>query len=211
VFFENLEPQVESAIQAQLLNLEKLGVKLKEINMSNIWSHNEAFGFPVVLYEVLRDLPNYLKKYASEINIDELVAGISSPDVAGVFASQMGPEAMPKSAYEAALNIHGPAMKSIYEDTFSENSLDAIIFPTTPLTARNIGEDETIDLNGVQVPTFPTYIRNTDLGSNVGAPGISLPCGGIAALPVGIELDGLPGRDEDLLGLAKSIEIALTS
>ena len=211
VFFENLEPQVENVIQAQLLNLEKLGVKLKEISMSDIWSHNEAFGFPVVLYEVLQDLPKYLKKYASEINIDELVAGISSPDVAGVFASQMGPEAMPKTAYEAALTIHGPAMKSIYEGTFSENGLDAIIFPTTPLTARNIGEDETIDLNGVQVPTFPTYIRNTDLGSNVGAPGISLPCGGTAALPVGIELDGLPGRDEDLLGLAKSIEIALTS
>ena len=123
----------------------------------------------------------------------------------------MGPEAMPKTAYEAALTIHGPAMKSIYEGTFSENGLDAIIFPTTPLTARNIGEDETIDLNGVQVPTFPTYIRNTDLGSNVGAPGISLPCGGVTALPVGIEIDGLPGRDEDLLGLAKSIEMALTS
>ena len=61
------------------------------------------------------------------------------------------------------------------------------------------------------MPTFPTYIRNTDLGSNVGAPGISLPCGGVTALPVGIEIDGLPGRDEDLLGLAKSIEMALTS
>ena len=40
VFFENLEPQVENVIQAQLLNLEKLGVKLKEISMSDIWSHN---------------------------------------------------------------------------------------------------------------------------------------------------------------------------
>ena len=163
VFFENLEPQVENAITEQLSNLEKLGVKLKEISMLDIWGHNEAFGFPVALYEVMQDLPEYLKKYTRGINIDELVAGIGSPDVAGVFASQMGSEAMPKAAYEAAIGIHGPAMKRIYKAAFSENGLDAIIFPTTPLTARNIGDDETIDLNGVQVPTFPTYIRNTDL------------------------------------------------
>ena len=211
VFFENLEPQVENVITAQLSNLEKLGVKLKEISMSDIWSHNEAFGFPVALYEVMQDLPEYLKKYTSGVNIDELVAWIGSPDVAGVFASQMGSEAMPKAAYEAAIGIHGPAMKLIYKAAFSENSLDAIIFPTTPVTARNIGDDETIDLNGVQVPTFPTYIRNTDLGSNVGAPGISLPCKGMSDLPVGIEFDGLPGQDQDLLSLVKSIEMALTS
>jgi mandelamide amidase len=211
VFFENLEPQVENIITAQLSNLEKLGVKLKEISMSDIWSHNEAFGFPVALYEVMQDLPEYLKKYTSGVNIDELVAGIGSPDVAGVFASQMGSEAMPKAAYEAAIGIHGPAMKLIYKAAFSENSLDAIIFPTTPVTARNIGDDETIDLNGVRVPTFLTYIRNTDLGSNVGAPGISLPCKGVSDLPVGIEFDGLPGQDQDLLSLVKSIEMALTS
>jgi mandelamide amidase len=102
-------------------------------------------------------------------------------------------------------------MLEIFKSTFKSNDLDAIIFPTTPLTARNIGEDETVELNGVQVPTFPTYIRNTDLGSNIGAPGISLPCEVKNELPIGIELEGLPGEDNKLLGLSKSIEMTLTS
>ena len=63
VFFENLEPVVEETIHAQLKVLERSGVKLKKISMSDIWSHNEAFGFPVALYEVMQDLPKYLTEY----------------------------------------------------------------------------------------------------------------------------------------------------
>lgn len=211
VFFDNLEPQVEKTVQAQLSALEKVGVKLKEVTMSEIWSHNEAFGFPVALYEVMQDLPDYLKKYVPSVSFHELVEGIRSPDVLGVFNSQMGADAMPKEAYDAAINVHRPEMLKIYKSTFDKHKLDAIIFPTTPLTARNIGEDETVELNGTQVPVFPTYIRNTDLGSNIGAPGISLPCGVSTDLPVGIELEGLPGDDQNLLNLAKSIEMTLTS
>ena len=211
VFFDNLEPVVEKVVQSQLKTLESAGVKLTEISMSDIWSHNEAFGFPVALYEVMRDLPKYLARYVSGLKFEELVEGIGSPDVSGVFRSQMGEDAMPKEAYDAAMNIHRPKMLEIYETTFKANNLNAIIFPTTPLTARNIGEDETIDLNGVQVPTFPTYIRNTDLGSNIGAPGISLPCNVESDLPIGIEFDGMPGGDNELLSLSKSIEMTLTS
>jgi len=211
VFFDNLEPVVEKVVQSQLKTLESAGVKLREISMSDIWSHNEAFGFPVALYEVMRDLPKYLARYVSGLKFEELVEGIGSPDVAGVFSSQMGEDAMPKEAYDAAMNIHRPKMLEIYETTFKANNLNAIIFPTTPLTARNIGEDETVDLNGVQVPTFPTYIRNTDLGSNIGAPGISLPCNVESDLPIGIEFEGMPGGDNELLSLSKSIEMTLTS
>jgi len=38
-----------------------------------------------------------------------------------------------------------------------------------------------------------------------------LPCGVSTDLPVGIELEGLPGDDQNLLNLAKSIEMTLTS
>lgn len=97
-------------------------------------------------------------------------------------------------------------MRQIYGRVFEENGLGAIVFPTTPLPARPIGEDETVLLNGARVPTFATYIRNTDLGSNIGAPGISLPSPMTSGLPVGIEFDGLPGLDRFLLGLALAVE-----
>ena len=116
---------------------------------------------------------------------------------------------MPEAAYRAAMDHHRPEMRQIYGRAFEDHGLDAIVFPTTPLTARPIGDDETVDLNGEQVPTFPTFIRNTDLGSNIGAPGISLPCPINSGLPVGIEFDALPGKDLSLLALAGAAEKAM--
>ena len=99
----------------------------------------------------------------------------------------------------------------MYRAYFADNELDGMIFPTTPLPARPIdGSAQTVELNGEQVPTFPTYIRNTDPGSIIGLPGISLPAGLTAdGLPVGIEIDGPEGTDQNLLGVAKSVEAVL--
>lgn len=209
VFYDDLDPAVAAAVDAQLTVLSNAGARLVEVGFEPIWEHNAAFGFPVVLYEVMQDLPAYLVKHAPDISFDTLVAGIGSPDVAGVVASQRGAEAVPKAVYDAALKEHRPAMRQIYGKVFEDNHLNAIVFPTTPLPARPIGQDETVELNGAQVPTFPTYIRNTDLGSNLGAPGISLPCPVTSGLPAGIEFDALPGQDRTLLALAAAVEKAM--
>ncbi|WP_373050930.1 indoleacetamide hydrolase [Thalassovita aquimarina] len=208
MFFENLDPAVETAVEAQLSVLAAAGAKLVEVGFDPIWPHNEAFSFPVVFYEVMRDLPAYLSEHAPEVSFDRLLAGIGSPDVAGAFASQQGDGAMPEAVYRAAMDIHRPEMRRIYGQVFEENGIDAIVFPTTPLPARPIGQDETVELNGQRVPTFPTYIRNTDLGSNIGVPGISLPCP-VTGLPVGIEFDGIAGQDRALLALARAAETAM--
>ena len=64
-----------------------------------------------------------------------------------------------------------------------------------------------MELNGKQVPTFLTYIRNTDPGSNAGIPGLSLPVGLTnAGLPVGLELDGPVNSDRRLLAIGLSPE-----
>jgi len=209
VFFADLEPEVETAVQAQLKALEAAGAKLVDVGISEIWPHNEAFSFPVVFYEVMRDLPAYLKEHAPLISFDELVEKIGSPDVVGAITSQLGDDAMPEAAYRAAMDVHRPAMRSIYANAFKTHGLTAIAFPTSPLRARDIGQDETVELNGQQVPTFPTYIRNTDLGSNLGVPGISLPCQNVTGLPIGIEFDGVLGGDQSLIELALAVEEVL--
>jgi mandelamide amidase len=206
MFYDNLDPVVDAAVEAQLSVLSAAGAKLVDVDFDGIWPHNEAFSFPVVFYEVMRDLPAYLAEHAPEVSFETLIKGIGSPDVAGAIGSQLGDEAMPEAAYRAAMDVRRPAMRQIYGKVFEDNGLDAIVFPTTPLPARPIGEDETVTLNGDQCPTFPTYIRNTDLGSNIGAPGISLPCPVSSGLPVGIEFDGLPGKDRALLALARAAE-----
>lgn len=159
----------------------------------------------MALFEVMRDLPAYLEDAGYGVSFDDLLAGVGSPDVKGILSGQKGDEAMPEAAYRAAIEQHRPKMQQIYKDYFKNNRLDAVIFPTTPLTARPIGHDETVELNGNQEPTFPIFIRNTDVGSNIGAPGISLPMGLTNGLPAGIELEGLPDGDDGLLTVAASV------
>ena len=66
---------------------------------------------------------------------------------------------------------------------------------------------QTVELNGEQVPTFSTYIHNTEPGSLAALPGISLPVGLTAAgLPVGIEIDGPENSDRRLLAIAATLE-----
>jgi len=205
-FWEDLETGVEELSTNFLKMLESEGIEIVEKDFPDIWELNDNTGFPVALFEVMRELPAYLENSGYGISLDELINGIGSPDVLGIISSQMGDEAMPEAAYSAAIEQHRPQMQEIYANYFRDEGVDGIIFPTTPLTARPIGQDETVDLNGSQQPTFQTFIRNTDLGSNLGAPGISLPIGLSGGLPVGVELDGLPGGDNRLLSIALGLE-----
>jgi len=170
---------------------------------------NAQVGFPVALYELTVDLPAYLAHNRYKMTLAQIAEKIASPDVAGIVGSQLGDQAMPRAAYEAALKarVH---LQAVYAEHFSSHRLDALVFPTTVLPARPIGQDETVELNGVQVPTFPTYIRNTDPGSNAGIPGISIPMGlNKAGLPLGLELDGPVSSDRRLLAVAAAMEALL--
>lgn len=83
----------------------------------------------------------------------ELVAGIGSPDVAGLMSSLLGEGAIPQEVYEQALRIR-KLLQINYASYFADKQVDAMLFPTSPLPARPIGEDETVLLGSEQVPTF---------------------------------------------------------
>ena len=70
--------------------------------------------------------------------------------------------------------------------------------------------DDEVVVGGRSVNKVGVLIRNTAMTGAIGAPGVSIPAGLTAAgLPVGLELDGLAGRDAALLGLALAAEGAL--
>ena len=82
--------------------------------------------------------------------------------------------------------------------------------PTTVLTARPIGQDDVVELNGVQVPTFATFIRNTDADSIAGLPSLCIPAGlGHSGLPVGLLIDGPRHSDKKVLAIGRIIEALL--
>ena len=94
---------------------------------------------------------------------------------------------------------------------FEDNDLDALAFPMTILAVRPLeGSKEIVELNGSQVPTLLSYIHNTDPGSVVGLPGLSIPAGRTPqGLPVGLEIDGPASSDRRLLAIGLTVEQVL--
>mgnify|MGYP001823294606 CR=1 FL=1 len=209
-FYRALDPEVGRIMTGVLERLAGAGVTLVTADIPDIATLNERVSFPVVLYETAELLPAYLGDNLPGATPEQLLQAIASPDVRGVVGDALG-GAISEAAYRQAIDVDRPALQAAYADYFRRHKVDAIIFPTTPLPARPLSADlSTVELGGEQVPTFPTYIRNTDPGSNAGIPGISLPAGRSArGLPIGVELDGPAGSDERLLAIARTMEALL--
>lgn len=211
-FYDNLDPAVAQSMQETLTQLNAAGVELIEADLANIAELNGAVSFPVVLFESNQRLRDYLARHRPDLPIDQFVDSILSPDVKAVVSDALA-GVIDEATYRKAIDVHRPALQQLYRDYFEQHNVSAVIFPTTPLTARPIvTELGTIELNGEQVPTFPTYIRNTDPSSNAGIPSISLPSNTLpTGLPIGIELDGAAGQDRQLLAIAQAIESLLAN
>ncbi|MDB5819523.1 MAG: putative indoleacetamide hydrolase [Rhizobacter sp.] len=209
-YWSPLDPGVSDVAERTLATLAAAGVELVPCDVAAV-AHLTASGiFPIAMFETLPGLRSHHERHGWPFDAAALTAMIDSPDVRGVFDSLIGPDAMPESAYREAMDHVRPQLQAALAACFAEMRIDALIFPTTPLPASPIGDDETVEFVGERAPTFPTYIRNTGPGALAGLPGISLPIGLTAqGLPVGIELDGPVGSDERLLAIALAIEAAL--
>jgi indoleacetamide hydrolase len=208
-FFNGLDAETEKLTLAALDKIKAAGAEIVEVDMPGLADLNGKVSFPVALFEANTDLAAYLKKFNIPLDVKGVAAQIKSPDVKGVFEGTIvpgAPKPMPPEAYKAALQTR-PKLQKLYADTFAKNKIVALAFPTTPLPAAPIGDDEKTKLNGKEVPTFPTFIQNTDPGSNAGIPGLSIPIGRTqAGLPIGLELDGPSGSDRRLLALGLALE-----
>ena len=141
--------------------------------------------------------------------MDSLLSGIASPDVKDIFVNRfLGEGVIGLEEYNRICREDLQQFKKLFSDYFESNNLDAMIFPTTPVTARQIeGEAQEMIVNGKKVPTFATIAQNTQSGSLAGLPGITLPVDmSPDELPIGIEIDGPSNSDQKLLRIALTLE-----
>ena len=206
----NLDPDVAVVCEQALTKLGDAGIILVDVVIDQLEPLCNQIGFPVALYEFVRGLPAYLQMGGSTLTLTDLVDGIGSPDVAEIVNGLLEQE-ITDAAYQQALVLRLKLQKA-YQNCFRTHKLDALIFPTSPLPAQPIGHDTTIILNGVCVPVFTTFIRNTEPASDAGIPGISIPAGLTSSgMPVGLELDGQYNEDQALLNVAATVEMILGS
>jgi mandelamide amidase len=206
-FFENLEPGVARSMEALLHALKSQGTVLIEESIPNIKALDEAVSFVVVNYEARRALEQYLKRSAPSVSFDKLLQQIATPAVKSIYGAIASNELVSEDTYLRAINVDRPALQHAIHDYIKTHRLDGYIVPTCCMTARPIGQDDTVELNGAQVPTFGSFIRNADPSSNAGIPSISIPIGLTdSGLPIGAMIEAQSGSDKRLLAMAQSIE-----
>ena len=87
---------------------------------------------------------------------------------------------------------------------------DALILPTLPIVPPLIGDDS-VALNGESDSVRALTLRLTQLFDLTGHPAISLPCGSIDGVPIGVQLVGHRHATNDLLALATQVESMLNT
>jgi indoleacetamide hydrolase len=209
-FWDNLDAEVDAILADTLARLRAAGAVLIEGDMTDVFTLDAAAGFPVALYEFVADLNRYLAEHATGLDFAGVAAQVKSPAVKKVVDGLLGADAVPEAQYREALLKHRPLLRDAYRRYFGERGVAVMVFPTTPLPAAKIGEDDVVMLNGIPVPTLATYIRNLGPGSAAGIPGLSLPAGMTeAGLPIGIAIDGPEGTDQQVLAIGLAFEAVL--
>lgn len=108
------------------------------------------------------------------------------------------------SGYYDAYYKKAQTVRTKLMDEFNEvfKSVDFLVGPVAPTTAFKIGEN-TADPLAMYLGDIMTVGA-----SMVGVPAISVPCGEVAGLPVGLQVMAPQGKDKELLGIALGYEEA---
>jgi len=210
-FWQALDEEVSQQAHAALARLHDAGVTLVAVEMPGLEEANAAVSFPVVMHEGKHDLIDYLQAHDTRLTLQDIVQHIASPDVRAIFEHVIVPGLIPDNdgnlvpltpLYQQAVSQGIGRLIALYERTFHDHQLDGLIFPTSPVVAP-LANDEVSSAEN-----FARLIRNVDPGSNARLPGLTLPVGVGAAsrLPVGLEIDGLPGSDAQILAIGATLE-----
>ena len=206
-FWSGLDPEVERVSIAARDVVEAAGVVLVEVALDEVSSLADALAFPLCQAEFGGDLAAYLAREDDGVTVAQVCGQIRSPDVVKSVALCL--PGLDEAAH-ARLLLARAELRARYAALLADAGVAALIFPTSPLPARPIGEDVRVELRGRSVPTFASYTRHLALAGVAGHPGISVPAGRtLAGLPVGIELDGPVGGDRSLLALAGAVAAVL--
>lgn len=210
-FYDEVDDSVAGQVGHALDAAARAGATLVDVDLGELHELDARCGFPIVLHETARTLPAYLAELPEPycaLTVEELIAAVASPDVAG-FLTQLLDDPVDERVYRAAL-AERDEMRERHRAVFAHHRIAALVYPTVPMLPPPIGDDITTPVAGREVPTFATSIRNTSPTTIIGSPAISIPCGhSPAGLPIGVSLESPVGTDRALLHLAALLEKAL--
>ncbi|MCW2540987.1 MAG: iaaH [Frankiales bacterium] len=207
-FYDDLDPDIELAVDRWLTTLSSAGVSLTDIDLSQVQHLDNQAGYPVVFYEVQRDLADYLhslREPYSSLTVADLADQAGSPDVASALRAALASD-LTEEDYRDGLLVRD-RIRDLYQDALVAQQFDALIYPTVAMLPPPLGVDDRTQHNGHEVSVVGMSLRNTGPGSVAGMPSISLPGGrSRAGLPIGLSLEAYSGHDHRLLAVARAVE-----
>jgi aspartyl-tRNA(Asn)/glutamyl-tRNA(Gln) amidotransferase subunit A len=191
LFFDDLDPVVDTAIKGAIEALRSAGAELVPIDIgpADDWVRAFAGIVPVELAAILgRDRITEQAEVLDPVARFRLQGGLDQPALEYLWARQRQRE------LEASTHA-------------ATRGLDAWLLPTSPIVASPAGECKTVDDAG---RWNGRALRNTRPGNLFGQCGVSIPLPVPAGtLPVGLQIVGRNGDDLAVLSVAAAIEALL--
>jgi aspartyl-tRNA(Asn)/glutamyl-tRNA(Gln) amidotransferase subunit A len=189
-FYDRLDDDVRTAVDAALQVLRGLGAELKEVQVPDFGPMTvPAFG--VVVAELL-------ELYGEEFRTRPEDFGA---DVAGIL-QQGAPDGLQVAAALRAMYGLTHAMRRVLTD------VDALVTPTTPVPATLIGQDM-VSFAGAEEPVIFAMIRCTFPFNVTRLPALSVPCGFTRGnLPIGLQIAGRPFDEATVLRIGHAYQTA---
>jgi aspartyl-tRNA(Asn)/glutamyl-tRNA(Gln) amidotransferase subunit A len=190
-FFDQLDAEVATLVEAAIQRLKRLGARLRPIHLPTFgpaW----AATVTIISAEAMLGHERLLAERGTEYGADvreRLMAGGRIPATAYLKALQV---------QKAALDEFGTAFCKV----------DLMVTPTVPIPAPML-DDESVAFGGTVDSVRNALTRLTRPVNLVGHPALSIPCGFTAAgLPVGLQLVGRPFDEATLLRAGHAYEQA---
>jgi len=187
------ERDVLAVMEAAIAEMEALGatvIDIEEPDLTEVVQGASVIGqeFKFDFDEYLRNTPDAPVRTLAEVVRQGLYHGILESGLENAVSI----ETLDTDDYRQRLSKRDEIRRTIV-DLMTEESLDALLYPTIRQTARPVGQ--------------PQPGSNCALSANSGLPAITVPAGYAEDdMPVGVELLGLPWSELRLLELAYAYE-----
>ncbi|NNH85869.1 amidase [Rhizobium laguerreae] len=208
-YLDLVDSEVDGRFNDVIHRLRDAGAEIVEIDFGQEFSAlADATTWSIFFRETMGAISTFLKENAIPTSFEEIYRDLK-PGLKEAWQHHVlpsGSKCLSEEGYNAVLANDRPKLQRLFSDAFATSGAEALLLPTTPCTAPEIGKENQFLIAGQEV-TFAALAKNTVPASGAGLPGISLPMGNAGnGLPIGLEIDAPFGGDRRLLSLARRVE-----
>jgi Asp-tRNA(Asn)/Glu-tRNA(Gln) amidotransferase A subunit family amidase len=212
-YWDDLDPEVNLVAKTALSRLRDHGAELVEIDLRAIKDAAWQLFFKLGS-TMLEGLAEFLRTEVPSVPLGNLIEQTARCNSLRAAVKEQG-ATDPNPGLLDARGIRRNSIRAAYRASFQKQGIQAVVFPTVGCPPPQINAEAcsfkgTVELNERTVKETLTIMRNTAPTAVFGAPALNVPAGLTShGLPVGLEFDGLPGKDSAVLALAMAAEAAI--